>query len=317
MATRKITATVLAMMALLLVFTGCNKPTGTVVPQVDLPSDSVAPPPTDLPAEPAEIEPAIPVSQDAAIFIAHTTIPTGTVIGPGLIFTKTWEIENRGNTVWTADYHLVFDDGEPMGAPGHQPLFAHFEAPPAGVLPGQAITLTTILTSPLVEGPYTGTWLLQNPAGSLFGMGELDADPLLVDIVVQEGAGLPGFGLGDRLPLGDGQPNGVQSVDLSVSPADYSGDCPVQLVFSGAIDVTGVGPFSYNYVHDVDTSLPGWEFLIPPPQTFNYDSPGWHTIQTNFSVFIPEDADGWIRLESDGPDSSSFSEIYYNVDCND
>jgi len=284
------------------VLVACNKPIetmeGSLIEErqkepVAVPQEPVEQNPVDDPVEPKLF--------DAARFIDHVTILTGTVLGRGQVFTKTWAIENTGTTTWTKDYALVFDQGEKMSGPEEQPLLYFYLPQIEAVNPGNLISVTIVLTSPLEEGEYAGYWLLRNPEQEMFGVGDESDDPLLVDIIVKAGAGT--------------EVNEVHNTTLSVSPSEYSGACPVQLVFSGAVEVEGLGPFEYQYVHNVNTALPGWEYLIPPPNQFSYDSPGWHVVDTSFVINIPEDADGWIRLESIGPGSSSFSEVYYNVDC--
>ena len=47
-------------------------------------------------------------------FVADVTVPDGTAFGPHEHFIKTWRIRNSGSCDWT-DYHVVFDNGEPLG----------------------------------------------------------------------------------------------------------------------------------------------------------------------------------------------------------
>ncbi len=304
---RSLCGVCLTVILAVLILAACNKP--EEAPAVVMGDESsqgsaqIAEQPEEL-AQPQAVEeqpPAEPLPVDAAMFVEHTTIPTGTVLGRGQVFTKTWGILNAGTTSWSETYALVFHQGEQMAGPDEQPLFEYHSMPVEAVQPGDFFTVTVVLTTPVEEGAYQGYWLLRDPEGKVFGIGENADEPLLVDIIVKAGAGE--------------EVNRIENVTLTATPSNYTGPCPVQIIFSGAIEVNGMGPFSYNYVYDVNTALPGWEYLIPPPQTFTYNSPGWHVIETDFVVNIPEDSDGWIRLDSIGPDGSSFSEIYYNVDC--
>jgi len=334
MKTKKISTILLILLASVSVLwlAACNKPTGTVTAPGEAapagapaaasadaePADSAVtdqggqPYPAPAGAEPA---PAGPAPEDAAIFIEHTTIPTGTVLGPGQIFTKTWLISNSGTTTWNPEYDLVFYRDEQMSGPNEQPLFAYHRPIPTEIAPGKPLTVTVVLTSPQAEGEYQGYWMLRNANNAFFGIGNQAKDPLLVDIIVKAGATL-GTSSDPNAGSNTGSGN-VENVTLTVTPAEYVGDCPVQLVFSGAIEVDGLGPYEYEYTYDVNTDLPGWEYLIPPPNQFSYDSPGWHVYQTSFVINIPADADGWMRLEGSGPGSSSYSQVYYNVDCNE
>jgi len=309
---------ILVLLGLALSLGACNRPTNSgIQPLPDTPAQDAAPPPDSDAVAPVDDQPApeppAPDLVDAATFIEHTTIPTGTILGQGQVFTKTWELENSGTTTWTPDYFLEFDRGDQMAGPDDQPLFEYFIPEGEEVLPGDLITVTVILTSPLQEGEYLGFWQFRNPDEEIFGAGPEADEPVEVDIEVRAGAWLdPSAGGAPAAGTGT-----VENVELTVTPADYAGDCPVQLIFSGAIEVDGLGPYEYEYTSDVNTDLPGWEYLIPAPNQFSYDSPGWHVYQTNFVIDIPADADGWIRLDGHGPGSSSFSEIYYNVDCNE
>jgi hypothetical protein len=278
----------------------CNKPIqDQESPAEDVPGDELVP----MEEPETEISPAGSETElyDAVDFLEHMTILTGTVVGRGQVFTKTWAVENTGTTTWTNDYTLVFDQGEQMDGPDEQPLLHYYHPLIEDVKPGDLISITVVLTSSLEEGEFIGYWLLRDLEGEQFGFGPESKDPMQVDIIVKAGAGT--------------EVNQVHSTSLDVSPENYSGPCPVQLIFSGAVEVEGMGPFEYEYVHDVNTDLPGWEYLIPAPNQFSYDSPAWHVVDTSFVINIPEDTDGWMRLESVGPGSSSFSEVYYNVDC--
>jgi len=129
---------VFLMIGLILGLGACNKPTNArtdsqadASPQEVKPPanpDSGAPPEDQTAASPPE-----PDLIDAATFIAHTTIPTGTVLGQGQVFTKTWELENSGTTTWTLDYFLVFDTGEQMHGPDEQPIFEYVRPLDGGV----------------------------------------------------------------------------------------------------------------------------------------------------------------------------------------
>lgn len=297
----------LLVLAVSAVLAACNKPVQNMDGSGGQEQESAPPPVQDEQAfeeellEESPAEESEPDLYDAAYLIDHVTILTGTVLGRGQVFTKTWALENTGTTIWTNEYGLIFDQGEQMSGPGDQPLLHYYQPLIETVQPGELISVTVVLTTPLEEGQYVGYWLLRNIEAQTFGIGEEFQDPLNVDILVKAGAGT--------------EVNQIERTSLSVTPSDYSGPCPVQLIFSGSVEVQGMGPFEYEYVHNVNTALPGWEYLIPPPNQFSYDSPGWYVVDTSFLIDIPEDTDGFMRLESIGPGSSSFSEVYYNVDC--
>ncbi len=107
------------------------------------------------------------------------TIPDGTQIPAGETFVKTWRLVNSGSCKWTRLYKLVFYSQNALGA-----TYEHFL--PGEVLPGQAIDLSVAFTAPLELGLYRSNWMLQDPDGSLFGLGMNADTPFYVSIVVVE-----------------------------------------------------------------------------------------------------------------------------------
>lgn len=107
------------------------------------------------------------------------TIPDGTAIDPGQLFTKTWRIKNAGTCTWTANYSMVFAGGDQMGSTISIPLGQE-------VIPEQIVEISASLLSPAFAGHYRGLWLLKNQAGKTFGSGDPSIDPLWVDISVNQ-----------------------------------------------------------------------------------------------------------------------------------
>src|SRR5512141_1726822 len=126
----------------------------------------VQPSATSIPATSTPLPTATAVRYcDWVSFIKDVTIPDGTVLKPGDIFTKTWRLQNRGTCTWTSDYYLVFTSGDPMGGTTAVRL-------PGIVAPGQTVDISITLTAPASAGSYTGYWMLRNPSGALFGAGD-------------------------------------------------------------------------------------------------------------------------------------------------
>jgi hypothetical protein len=113
-----------------------------------------------------------------AEFIKNLTINDNTVLEGGQFFTKIWRIENVGTCTWSTSYSLVFSSGETMGGALSTPLTQDAK-------PGETIDLRLVLIAPSYAQPYTGNWMLQDPAGNLFGVGEQFNQPLAVTIVVK------------------------------------------------------------------------------------------------------------------------------------
>jgi len=113
---------------------------------------------------------------DEAAFVADVTIPDGTEIYPGTLFTKTWKLSNAGTCAWTTDYQVVFSSGNAMGAAATYKLAAT-------VAPGQTVDISIEMTAPAENGEYTGNWVLKNAAGQAFGIGKT-VGPFYVQIKV-------------------------------------------------------------------------------------------------------------------------------------
>lgn len=107
------------------------------------------------------------------------TIPDGTEMLPGQVFTKTWRLINTGTCTWTRLYKLVFYSGNDMGA-YQQQLFG------GEVQPGQAVDITVQFTAPMEPGIYQSNWMLMDGSGNLFGMGWNADAPFWANIYVVE-----------------------------------------------------------------------------------------------------------------------------------
>lgn len=129
---------------------------------------------------------AAPVSStcDSAQFIDHVILDVpvqeGTVVMPGTLFTKTWQVLNDGQCDWTMEYALVHTAGDPMGAADVAIDL------PAAVPSGQTVDLSIPMVAPDEPGTYTSEWMLQNANGELFGFGPENDRPLTVELVVPE-----------------------------------------------------------------------------------------------------------------------------------
>lgn len=120
---------------------------------------------------------AIPCNR--AQFVSDISVPDGSTVIPGAVFTKIWRLKNTGSCTWTTGYSLVFDSGSQMG--GATPLGL-----PKAVLPGQMTELAVTLAAPSEPGGYRGYWKLADAAGGRFGMGTAAEGAFWVDIFVQD-----------------------------------------------------------------------------------------------------------------------------------
>lgn len=150
----------------------------------------------------------VPSSCDKAEFIADINVPPGTVMSPGMQFTKTWRLKNVGSCTWTTSYRVALLSGEQMSAPSSLQF-------PREVAPGQMVDLSLNMTAPSTVGAYRGYWIFQNSTGGLFGVGPLGNEPWFVDIVVSNATVTPSptFTVSPS-------PSGTQpSITPTVSPA--------------------------------------------------------------------------------------------------
>jgi Ig-like domain-containing protein len=148
-------------------------------------SMSTAPVRTDTPA-PAASSPATvtgaPLTQVApglcnvSASLVGETIPDGTILQPGAIFTKVWKIQNIGTCTWNSSWQLAFYGGDQMDG-----LIVYNFPEPAQ--PGETLEIPIILRAPTGDGIYTGEWMLKSPWGVSFGVGQYNA-PISVSIVV-------------------------------------------------------------------------------------------------------------------------------------
>ncbi|HEY46678.1 MAG: hypothetical protein AMJ88_11730 [Anaerolineae bacterium SM23_ 63] len=120
-----------------------------------------------------------------ATFVQDVTIPDNTNIQPGKAFEKVWRLRNNGTCTWTTAYNLVFHSGHSMGALASVPM-------PSEVAPGKTVDLKVNMVAPMTNGTYRSNWMLANPTGALFGIGENGDKFFWVQIVVgPQGAGGP------------------------------------------------------------------------------------------------------------------------------
>lgn len=105
------------------------------------------------------------------------TIPDDTELKPNQSFTKTWRLINVGGCTWTRDYALIWFSGEQFSAP--KTIYI-----PHSVSPGQAIEISLDMVAPQSPGTYQSNWMLESPAGGLFGLGPNGDAAVWVRLVV-------------------------------------------------------------------------------------------------------------------------------------
>lgn len=103
---------------------------------------------------------------DRGEFDEDVNYPDDSVLEAGAQFTKTWRLRNNGSCTWNSGYAIVFDEGDAMTGPASAPLTG--EAVP----PGETVDVSVNLQAPQEAGTYQGFWMLRNPAGQIFGLGD-------------------------------------------------------------------------------------------------------------------------------------------------
>ncbi len=115
--------------------------------------------------------PIPPVSVcDRGAFVGDVTIPDGTVVAPGQVFTKTWRIRNIGTCSWSSSYALVFVLGSTFGA-APVTFFSPSTVSVLPVAPGQTADFSLNMVAPTIPGHYRSFWRFQNAGGVQFGVG--------------------------------------------------------------------------------------------------------------------------------------------------
>jgi transcriptional regulator with XRE-family HTH domain len=115
-------------------------------------------------------------TSDIAVFNADVTTPDQTVVLPGEIFQKTWELQNLGTRPWRGR-KLVRVDGEYViarrtatGAPLEVVMDTHLrslssEIPIAETLPGQPVRITVEFAAPKETCTVTSIWRIEDEHG--------------------------------------------------------------------------------------------------------------------------------------------------------
>jgi hypothetical protein len=266
--------------------------TPTIVPSptamqtsTPVPTFTATPASTDTPT-PAPLtipNTGMDIACDQAAFIGDVTIPDGTDISAGNVFTKTWQLENTGSCAWTPAYRVVFDHGALLGAP------TSFNVP-GYVNPGQAVDISVNLTAPYEQGIYEGFWKLEDPNGNFFGVGASSAD------------------FYEEFAVGNFTPNlEVRQVDMSVDNSSATTVCPPGYPFTitAAIYTNGGGDVNYR-----------WEFsdgTRSSEHTLHFGSARHKSVSTNFTA----DQSGvyWALIHVLGPNERVTDKIYFSLTC--
>lgn len=221
--------------------TATENPTATPVSASPTPTAQDAAPPS-VPQVPQ------PASCDNAIFVSDVTIPDGTDLEPGSVFTKTWRLQNTGTCTWDSAYSFVYTSGDLMDASSSTSLVDE------AVDPGESVDISVDMVAPSTAGSYTGYWQMQNASGVLFG------DGVYVQIDV-----LDSLALTDT-PTATGEMTETPIATETLGPSDT----PLPSSTPGQVDTST--PESTNTIFPSDTPIPT-ETIIPSDTPVPTDTP--------------------------------------------
>lgn len=232
---------------------------------------------------------------DRATYVADVTIPDGTDLNPGALFTKTWRIMNSGTSTWSTSYSLTFIGGDKMGD-------NTVIAIPLEVAPGAEIDLSVDLVAPNTPGSYRGYWKMLNPNGQYFD------DSVYVEIdVVGEGTTPVDA---TATPTSSDSGSIITDLSFAVGESSYTGPCPHTLIFTASFTVLQDTTITYQLVGGSNTA--GFEFDLPDAFTSNF-SVG--TYSQGFQVDISDSVDGWMRLHITQPVDLTSNQVEFILTC--
>jgi hypothetical protein len=102
-----------------------------------------------------------PPCQNGLAFLADISIPDGTIVAPGAMINKSWEVENIGSCSWNADYSIRHVGGSNLGSDTTLPLY------PARS--GTRAVISIQFTAPTESGTIHSAWRAYAPDGQPFG----------------------------------------------------------------------------------------------------------------------------------------------------
>ncbi|MCL4488223.1 MAG: NBR1-Ig-like domain-containing protein [Chloroflexi bacterium] len=113
--------------------------------------------PTSVPTPAATSAPSSGACTNRYTFISDASVPDGSIIMAGQVFTKTWQVRNAGTCIWGEGYTISFVGGQAMTS------LPSFAIPRTAA--GATADLNVLMTAPSTPGIYEGFWVLKNPGG--------------------------------------------------------------------------------------------------------------------------------------------------------
>lgn len=258
--------------------------TGIAPPNTTVPTNTIIPPTIPPPASPTTPSTATQEC-DKAQYITDVTIPDGTVMSPGQIFTKTWRLKNIGTCTW-AGYSLVFDSGNSMGGAASTAL--------GNTPPGGTIDISIPLTAPAAVGNYRGYWRIRSASGYL--------------LPVINGYQITSFYVDIKVAGGGGGPFTVTSITYTLSAWSDAGhtNCPRVVAH---IQVNGAGTVYFKWKR---ADSPGGGAT----QTVIFAAAGTKNVRYDWgrgSVWAGSPT--WVGIFVIDPNNQDFGHLAFNTAC--
>jgi len=241
-------------------------------------------------------QPTNPVTPggDKAKFVADVSVPDGAVFAPGEQFTKTWQLENIGDTTWTTEYAFVYIDGALMSE--STAIYLSQE-----VAPYEKIEISVQMTAPTSVGNYRSFWKLRNAEGNLFGVGVDFNDAIWVDISVESNAASAESAPTKSLVVND--------LHLNINNVHAITSCPYTFIFTGNFTLAKAASVTYN-LEFLDLDDP--QIKVPLPISKNLDA-GVHPVE--YEITLSKDISGWVRLSITEPESIKSEPVQFELEC--
>jgi hypothetical protein len=264
-----------------------NAPTSTAIPTATVPANLTFPTPTQLLfPTPTKSGSSTNTACAKANFVSET-IPDGTIMKPGDVFTKTWQIKNSSSCTWDTTYKIIFWDGNVMGG-------AYYYNLPQAVAPEGVIDISLVLTAPAEEGTFTSEWMLQTPNNVAFGVGQYN-EPITASIVVSK----------EDKPV-----TGITDVKLEVI-RDPAAGCATNIFYRYVAQVSANGKITIRYGFlQSDGNLAWTDSLV-------FDEAGTKTVTGPFWSFHLGSSPGqkWVQFVVIKPYYQEFEKQYFSYLC--
>jgi hypothetical protein len=148
--------------------------TPTATPTASTRAKSGLSPRTTLLAR-STVTPKATVCVYGASFVRDATIPDGTRVDPGQVFTKVWVIQNSGNCSWATSFGVgSVDDPSTPATPLR-----------SVARPGDTVEISMGFQAPMTGGVVRSTWRMRDATGRFFG------DAFYLEVVVDVPATAP------------------------------------------------------------------------------------------------------------------------------